>query len=80
MPQSWMFPGLLLSSFAFHTCHARISTRGVGPQPDPGIGQFINQTEYYGNPGPVEVAISTSGQRNQTAPLLYGWMFGKYVE
>lgn len=35
---------------------------------------FINETQYNGTTGPVEVGVSLkSGGRNQTAPLLYGW-------
>ncbi|OAP61974.1 hypothetical protein AYL99_04177 [Fonsecaea erecta] len=37
--------------------------------------EFINATQYNSTTGPVEVSISTAGGgRNQTAPLLYGWM------
>lgn len=36
---------------------------------------FVNYTEYNGSTGAVEVKVSlTAGQRNETAPLLYGWM------
>lgn len=36
--------------------------------------EFINATQYNSTNVPVEVSISlTTGARNQTAPLLYGW-------
>ncbi|KAK5258904.1 hypothetical protein LTR20_005855 [Exophiala xenobiotica] len=36
---------------------------------------FINITQYNSTPSPVEVSIAlNAGGRNQTAPLLYGWM------
>lgn len=36
----------------------------------------INYTYFSGNPEPVTVDVGlNSGGRNQTAPLLYGWMF-----
>lgn len=35
---------------------------------------YINYTQFDGHPGPVSVSVSVnSGERNQTAPLLYGW-------
>ncbi|KAK5941790.1 hypothetical protein PMZ80_005741 [Knufia obscura] len=49
---------------------------GVTPSvPEIPSTQFINYTQYYGHPGPVEVSISLkNGGRNKTAPYLYGWM------
>ena len=42
---------------------------GQGP-----FGQYINQTYYNGHEGPVTVSVQVNGgQRNQTAPMLYGW-------
>ncbi|KAK6373358.1 hypothetical protein LTS17_008378 [Exophiala oligosperma] len=36
---------------------------------------FINITQYNSTPSPVEVSVAlNAGGRNQTAPLLYGWM------
>ena len=39
-------------------------------------GQFINQTQYGNDSTSVELSVSLNGGgRNETAPLLYGWMF-----
>jgi alpha-L-arabinofuranosidase len=70
-----LFNSVALSAVAVPLVAAlAIDKRQSGETDLSGVNR-INYTYYGGHEGPVTVDIDLNGPRNQTAPILYGWMF-----